>query len=77
MEAIAFVAFVKHPAWFWFVFCFADQEVKAMGMSYGERRRIHKIIYDELIFSILKIHDKLDLTSNKDQSQLQEQVNIL
>ena len=48
-----------------------------MGMSYGERRRIHKIIYDELIFSILKILDKLDLTSNKDQSQLQEQVNIL
>ncbi|XP_071796803.1 DNA-dependent protein kinase catalytic subunit-like [Asterias amurensis] len=52
------------------------KEVKAMGMSYGERRRIHKIIYDELIFSILKILDKLDLTSNKDQSQLQEQGSV-
>ncbi len=50
------------------------KEVNAMGMSYGDRRRIHMIIYNELIFSILKILDKLDLTSNKDQSQLQEQV---
>ena len=48
-----------------------------MGMSYGDRRKIHMIIYDELIFSILKILGKLDLTSNKEQSQLQEQVKVL
>ncbi|XP_022110985.1 DNA-dependent protein kinase catalytic subunit-like isoform X2 [Acanthaster planci] len=52
------------------------KEVQAMGMNYADRRKIHIILYDELIFSILKILSKLDLTSNKDTTELQDQVAV-
>ena len=45
-----------------------------MGMSYAGRLQIHTMLYNELLSSVLKILGKLDLTSNKGLSSIEQQV---
>ena len=45
-----------------------------MGMSYADRHQIHTVVYHELLSSILKILGKLDLTSTKGVSTMEQQV---
>ncbi|XP_071960307.1 DNA-dependent protein kinase catalytic subunit-like [Antedon mediterranea] len=44
------------------------KEVDAFGTNYQERCEIHKMIYNELLTSVLKILQKLDLTATKKQT---------